>query len=358
MGWQREHRVFCVETYMKCGSIIETQRKFKTYFKIKRGVSAPDGKSIKRWIENIRECEQIRKPKTGGRQRSVHTLENITKVKHHVKENPNLSLRKRALYLEINRESLRRIMKNDLKMHPYKLAMVNKLNPNDLETRKEQCQRMLQINPSSTIFFSDEAHFHLCGTVNKQNFRYWSMENPHQLHQAPLHSPKVTVWCAVSEDRIWGPYFFEDSDGRTVTVNTERYCNMIKDFVQPKVEELENIDNVYFMQDGATCHTSRQSMAVLREMFPGKLISLRGDIGWPPRSPDLNPCDFWLWGALKERVFATQHENLDDLKNTIRQEIQTIHQATLRKVRDSFENRLRICAASNGAHMSEIIFKT
>ena len=32
-------------------------------------------------------------------------------------------------------------------------------------------------------------------------------------------------------------------------------------------------------------------MGVLREMFSGHLISLRGDIGWPARSPDLNPCD-------------------------------------------------------------------
>jgi len=37
------------------------------------------------------------------------------------------------------------------------------------------------------------------------------------------------------------------------------------------------------------------SFGVLREMFPGRLISLRGDVGWPARSPDLSPCDFFLW---------------------------------------------------------------
>ena len=81
---------------------------------------------------------------------------------------------------------------------------------------------------------------------------YFIQEPNSVLGHVPLHSLKVTVWCTVSEDMIWGPYFFEDSDGRTVTVNTERYCNMIKDFVQPKVEELENIDNVNFMHDGAS----------------------------------------------------------------------------------------------------------
>jgi hypothetical protein len=38
-------------------------------------------------------------------------------------------------------------------------------------------------------------------------------------------------------------------------------------------------------------------------MFPGHLISLRGDMGWPARSPDLSPCDFFLWGYPKEKVF-------------------------------------------------------
>jgi len=62
-------------------------------------------------------------------------------------------------------------------------------------------------------------------------------------------------------------------------------------------------DNVWFQQDGATAQTSRRSLSLLREMFPGHVISLRGDIRWPPRSPDLTPCDFYLWGYLKAKVY-------------------------------------------------------
>ena len=55
------------------------------------------------------------------------------------------------------------------------------------------------------------------------------------------------------------------------------------------------------MQDGATCHMSRRSIALLREIFLNRLISLRGDIFWLARSPDLNSCDFF--GYLKVEVF-------------------------------------------------------
>ena len=136
------------------------------------------------------------------------------------------------------------------------------------------------------IITSDEAHFHLDGYVNKQNCRYWSTENPRELHQKSLHSQKVTVWSALSKAGIIGPYFFEDEYGQAVTVNSERYVAMLQDYFIPHLEENEfDIPNIWFQQDGATAHTAGASMNVVREAFPGRLISRNGDISWPPRSP-------------------------------------------------------------------------
>ena len=113
----------------------------------------------------------------------------------------------------------------------------------------------------AVVFFSDEAHFHISGCVNKQNMRYWSSANPREIHQRLLHSDRVTVWCAISRIGIIAPYFF-DGDDCTVTVNSERYVTMIQEFLEL------NAELVCFQQDGATAHTARKPMAVLREMFP------------------------------------------------------------------------------------------
>ena len=191
--------------------------------------------------------------------------------------------------------------------------------------------------------------------MNKQNFRYWAKDNPHELHENPLHCPRVTVWGALSEFGIWGPYFFEE-DNVTVTVNSTRYCQMMETFVKPKLNML-HIDNVWFQQDGATAHTSQRSIRLLKEMFPGHLISLRGDIGWPARSPDFNPCDFFLWGYLKSKVYINRPRSIEQLKDAIRHEIADIPNDMTRRVVQNFHERLQLCVVNNGSHLNDLIFK-
>jgi hypothetical protein len=149
--------------------------------------------------------------------------------------------------------------------------------------------------------------------VNKQNFRYWAAENPRELHARPILSTKVTVWCTMSSIGIIEPYFFEEG-GVTVTVTANRYYDMLENFLRPKID-------VWFQQDGATAHTARRLGANLKEVFPGRVVSLHKAVPWPPRSPDLSPCDFFLlWGYLKAEVFKHRPRSLDQLKEAIQEE--------------------------------------
>ena len=59
--------------------------------------------------------------------------------------------------------------------------------------------------------------------------------------------------------------------------------HMITDFLLTAIEEYD-LENMWFQQAGATCHTTRANMALLQEIFHGCIISRIGDINWPPRS--------------------------------------------------------------------------
>ena len=63
--------------------------------------------------------------------------------------------------------------------------------------------------------------------------------------------------------------------------------------------------------------TSRPSMEVLKEMFPGCLISIQGGVPWPARSPDLAPYDFFILRHLKAKVFTEKTRIIQELKVVI-----------------------------------------
>jgi hypothetical protein len=88
------------------------------------------------------------------------------------------------------------------------------------------------------VLMMDEANFRLCGNVNSQNCHYWATENPHNIHQKPLHSAKVIVWCGAASFGVVGPYFFEDKAGRAVTVNAAHYTEMLCTFLERSCREL------------------------------------------------------------------------------------------------------------------------
>ena len=104
--------------------------------------------------------------------------------------------------------------------------------------------------------------------------------------EKPFYPQRVTVWCVFWAGRIIGPYFFESEAGAAVLVNGLPYRITINEFLWPELEDM-NVDDVYFQQDGATCLTSGETIRLLREKFPGRVISRNGYYNWPPRSYDL-----------------------------------------------------------------------
>ena len=138
--------------------------------------------------------------------------------------------------------------------------------------------------------------------------------------EKPTHSKRVTVWCAFWSRRISGPFFFENEPGDAVTVNGDCYRAMLNEFLFTKIEE-EDIDNIWFQQDGATCHTAEATLAALCPVFEDCIISRRADVVWSPWRCDLTPLDYCLWFAAKDKCYADKPETIDTLKDNIREAI-------------------------------------
>ncbi|GFW83428.1 uncharacterized protein TNCV_2545261 [Trichonephila clavipes] len=170
------------------------------------------------------------------------------------------------------------------------------IHQNDHQARRrfvEWAQNEIAVVPDfhKRILFSDEAHFRLNGYVNKQNCRIWSEANPQVYVEPPLHPEKLMF-------------------------------------------ELNNHDvqELWFQQDGAICHTARATIDLLKDTFGDPLISRFGPVNWPSRSCDLTPLDYFLWGYVKSLVYADKPQTLDHLEDNIRRVIADIRPQMLEKV--------------------------
>ena len=116
----------------------------------------------------------------------------------------------------------------DRNFHQYKLHIVHSLIDRDEEVRLRLCrhfQGTLADSPDLPTYAA------LHDAVNRQNSRYRSAADPHQLHQRLVYDPEVTVWSR----GVTGPYVFEDEDGRAITATPQRYTQIINEFLAPNL---------------------------------------------------------------------------------------------------------------------------
>jgi len=79
-----------------------------------------------------------------------------------------------------------------------------------------------------------------------------------------------------------------------------------------------------------------------------------GDIALPPRSPDLTVPNFFLWGFLQDRVFRRRIMTIQEIKQTIVDEVTAIDEDLRRRVYGNFQTRLKQCIYVNGGHLPDV----
>lgn len=333
----------------------QVQRLFNETFRVEE--NNPISKStVIRTIRRFEETGGIKDRPKSGRSKSSSNDEKSLDVLQSFIEDPHCSIRRCAQQHEMGAASVHKILKLN-KWHPFKLKLVQELSEDDFDRRVEFCDVMMQMISDdplllNNIVFSDEATFELSGTVNRHNCRYWSNINPHWMRaDHTQHPEKVNVWAGIFNGRVLGPFFIEGN------LNAAMYENMLRDQIIPAIRNLTggNLDEIYFQQDGAPAHYGIHVRRYLDATFHDRWIGRRGTIEWPPRSPDLTPLDYFLWGYLKDKVYVIKPRDLDELRQRITDEIDLIPQQILRNVVAAFYNRLAHCQTVNGQQFEQLL---
>lgn len=290
-----------------------------------------------------------------GRGRTVRTAQLEENILNAVGDTPSTSTRKLSAQFNTSKTIVHEILKEQL-LYPYHLQKVHELIPEDFPRRMQFANWLLNqqrnnANFISTILFTDEAGFSKNGIINLHNWHVWADENPHATivshHQHQFQ--QINVWAGIVGNFLIGPFVLP------ARLNGQLYLEFLQNDFHYLVEHLplETRRNMYYMHDGAPPHFSVAVREHLNTVYPNRWIGRGGPIAWPPRSPDLTPLDFYLWGHLKTLVYSTPVESREELLRRITFHCDQIRNnvGLLWRVQQSSIRRARECIRLHGGHV-------
>jgi transposase len=338
-----EQRIAAVKLYYETKNSAEVQRRWSRL----SDSSPPTRRSILKVVQKFEATGSVLHAKGAGPPRTATTAEKQEELLASLKRSPQKSSHRLSAELGVSDRSIRRILE-ELKYHPFRPHLIHGLHEEDFDKRMEFSEIFLGMveNDESIldrVYWSDEAIFKLNGHINRYNCVYWSENNPHITIEREANEAGVMVWCAISSEGIIGPCFFDEH------VTAKSYLKLLKERFWPQVRDRMEAEDVYFQHDGAPAHYAKEVREWLDENFGGCWLGRRGPIEWPPRSPDLTPPDFFLWGVLKDRVYANRPKTIPDLKREIESAIRGVPQDLCAKVCRSVPSRLQRCLKLEGA---------
>lgn len=271
---------------------------------------------------------------------------------------PSTSVRKVAQRTGLSKSVVHRTLKNE-KLHPYRMQKVQSLLPADFPKRLEFCRTMLRMHRErrdifDQILWTDECNFSRRGTFNMHNNHNWCSENPHQVREHNFqYQFGINIWAGIFNSQVIGPF---ELPGR---LNGQGFRDFLENEIEDALDEqpLDVRRNMFFQLDGASVHYARTVKDYLQDNFPRKWIGRGGPIPWPPRSPDLNPLDFFFWGYLKSLVYETIPENVEVLRERIQGAQNTIrnNRRVFARLKKFFLRRCRLCVRMNGGLFEQFL---
>lgn len=241
---------------------------------------------------------------------------------------------------------------------PYHYTPVHALEEGDPARRMDFCRFMINAdmedeNFLSHILWTDESTFDRDGISNYHNAHYWAQkgDNPRQKkvkgHQRRF---SVNVWMGIVDRDLIGPYFLPQN------LNGIAYAEFLREELAVLLVDVpiaSRMDMIY-QHDGCPAHYSRQVREWLDSNYPDRWIGRGGPIPWPARCPDLTPCDYYLWGHMKELVYTTPINSEEELRERILNAADQIKTTlTSRISKTELRRRLRACIRQRGSQFEQ-----
>lgn len=300
----------------------------------------------------------LERRKGSGRPKSVRTPTNIDRVDELICSQEgnigkHLSTRRISAELNISRTSVRRIAKEDLNLTSFRRVPAQIISDAVRQKRLERSSallRRLKVRDTKRVFFTDEKNFYLNPPISNQNNRVWSSGKKADVRPDRLiverekFAPHVMVSAGVCFGGKGRLHFVDEK----AKVDAAYYVGRLLPELIADCKRLLPAGFI-FQQDGAPAHTARLAQDWLNVNCPGFIEKDQ----WPPNSPDLNPLDYHVWGAMLEKYhnLRPKPKTIRELKVALELVWEDLPQEPINKAIKNFTKRLRTCVETGGGHI-------
>ena len=341
-----DEAVWIVLQYGAVRNLTAVRRKFGTHFQKRNNV--PSKMAFKRLVERFQKTGNTSPAQPQGRTaNSENLIEKIRELVKPFQENQqSISVPTIAKQLNASTATVWRIMRKKLGWKPYKPHVSVPLTGAHRTGRREFSEWLLR-KPDGfeeKVIWTDEKWFVLHSAPNKQNERFWALENPKvTVNCKEQGAQKVMCWAAVVDGQVFVHWLSPGS-----TVNGSAYLRLLKEGLWPRIRHRVRRDRLWFQQDGATVHTTAAVRQWLEEKFDGRVISRLTERPWPSRSPDLSPLDHWFWSVALSELRWNPLESLQALKATVERFAGNLNPEHVKRAVRHLRQRAEICARRKG----------
>lgn len=186
----------------------------------------------------------------------------------------------------------------------------------------------------TSIIFSDECRF-VEGDDRQWVWRRYGERNPTAYHRTNKFPRSIMIYGAIGLDYKSELVIVEG------TIDSSKYQeNILNSKMIDVLDSNRGKGTWIFQQDGARCHTSRESVTWLRS----KCCLIQK---WPANSPDLNTIEN-LWAIIKEAVYKLKPTSIEQLREVILNVWYSLDQSKINNLVLSFYQRLQLVIVNDG----------
>lgn len=305
-----------------------------------------------RWHKAFKEGrEEIADEPRSGRPTTARTDENVNRVCEVLRSDRRLSIQYIADTLNMSTFAVHKIVTENLQMRKICAKLVPKvLTEEQKELRISRCQELLDLIQNEPDFLNcvvtgDESWMFEYDPESKRQSSEWHTKSSPRHKKARMSKSRIKTMLIVFFD-VRGIVHFEFVP-QGETVNSAFYLEVLKRLKRRVARVRADIkDAIKLHHDNAPSHTAFiVANYLVRSNTPV--------VPQPPYSPDLAPCDFFLFPRLKRELKGKHWESVENIHKHVTRILKDIPVEEFQHAFQAWQTRLRKCIDAGGEYFEE-----